>query len=370
MKTMKHTFGGVFLVTVLIGLGTTAWFGRAWAFEAGSQYIVVDALDSEYWNEYVQGAQGVLASVGKKGHLIASNYSGAQLVAQFQAIFSAGCSHCAIAGDASSGAFVKPWVERAEKAGASVVTVWSRANDIHPWNTAPRAWVAHTSFDGVRSGYEQTKALCQAMKGHGGIAGLKGVPDAAPAPQRIKGMKDALAGEAACKNVKLLAVEIGNWDQTRSQSVVRTWIARFGSQLNGIMGSNDAMARGAIAALKEKGLNGKVFVTGGDGASDSLNEIKAGDLLMTMWNDPILQGAVSMSIAYGASIGDIDPAKLTQKQRDFYMPEDVINAGNVDTYVARTKTHATYTYQQLKGHWFDYAESQIPANANSPDQDK
>jgi ribose transport system substrate-binding protein len=377
MKTSRTNARGfgrvVWMGVTAIGPLTMSAIGypsAALADNSGNQYISVDAVDSEYWNEYIQGAQGIVESVGKHGNLIASNYNGAQLIAQYQAIFSAGCSKCAIAGDASGGAFVKPWVERAEKAGAYVVTVWSRANDIHPWNTAPKAWVAHTSFDGVRSGYEQTKALCEAMKGTGGLAAIKGAPDAAPAPQRIKGMKEALAKEQICKNVKLLAMEVGNWEETKAQGIVRAWVARFGDQLNAVMASNDGMARGAIAALREKGLNGKVFVTGSDGASDALNEIKAGDLQMTMWNDPVLQGAVAMSIAYAASIGDIDPSKLSEKQRDFYMNQEVVNPGNVDKFLALKKDHPKFTYEQMKGHWFDYIESQIPPNANNPKQDE
>ena len=70
------------------------------------------------------------------------------------------------------------------------------------------------------------------------------------------------------------------------------------------------MGRGAVAALKEKGLNGKVLVTGSDGSNIGLEMVKNGDMLATVWNDPVLQGAVSMSIAYAAAIGDIDPEKL------------------------------------------------------------
>jgi len=343
---------------------------HARADNSGNIYIAVDAVDSEYWSEFIAGGSSVAESVGKKGNVIASNYNGAQLIQQFQAIFSGGCNKCAFAGDASGSAFVKPWVERAAKAGAFVVTDWNRTDDTHPWDTASTAWVAHTSFDGVRSGYEQTKALCEALGGKGGIAALKGAPASVPAPQRIKGMKDALAKEPICKDVKLLTIEVGNWEETKAQDVVRTWVARFGDDLRGIMASNDGMARGAIAALKEKGLNGKVFVTGSDGSGWALDAVKSGDLLATMWNDPVLQGAVSVGIAYAASVGDIDPAKLTQKQRDFYMVQDVVTKANVDKYLQLKKEQPKYTYAQIKDHLFDYIESQLPPKANDANQDQ
>jgi ribose transport system substrate-binding protein len=165
-------------------------------------------------------------------------------------------------------------------------------------------------------------------------------------------------------------VEVGNWEETKAQSITRAWIARFGNQLNGIMASNDGMAHGAVAALKAQGLNGKIFVTGADGSLDGLNGVKSGDMLITMWNDPIAQGALTMYMAYAASIGDIDPAKLSQKQRDFYMGEAVVNASNVDKYLAMKKANQKYTYAYMKAHWNEFIDVQIPPNANDPKQDQ
>ena len=367
----NFTRGGSLTTALLIGAVALGGFARpAMADNSRNIYLAVDAVDSEYWSEFIQGGTAIADSVGKKANVVASNYNGPQLIQDFQAIFSAGCEKCAIAGDASGSAFVKPWVERAEKAGAFVVSDWNRADETHPWDTAPKAWVAHTSFDGVRSGYEQTKALCEAVGGKGGLVALKGAPASAPAPQRIKGMKDALAKEAACKDVKLLATEVGNWEEVKAQGIVRTWIARFGDDMKGIMASNDGMARGSIAALKEKGLNGKVFVTGSDGSQWALNAIKSGDMLMTMWNDPVLQGAVSIGIAYAAAVGDIDPAKLSHKQRDFYMVQEVVNKDNVDKFLQLKKERPKYTYAQLKDHLFDYIESELPPMANDAKQDQ
>jgi ribose transport system substrate-binding protein len=145
---------------------------------------------------------------------------------------------------------------------------------------------------------------------------------------------------------------------------VRTWIACYGDKLNGIFASNDAMARGAVAALREKNLNGKIFVTGSDGSKVALDMVKSGDMLVTVWNDPVLQGAVSISLAHAAAVGDIDPEKLTHAQRDFYLKQEVVDKSNVDQYLALKANAPKYTYDQMKANFWKDSAGQIPVGAN------
>ena len=159
---------------------------------------------------------------------------------------------------------------------------------------------------------------------------------------------------------------MANGRRSSRKKITRTWIARYGNKLNGIFGSNDIMARGAIAALKERGLNGKIFVTGSDGAANALELIKNGDMLATEWNDPTLQGAVTTAIAYAAAAGDIDPEKLTQAQRDFYLQEEVVNKDNVDKFIALKKTDRKFDYNDMKSDLWKYSAGQIPVGAQVP----
>jgi len=124
------------------------------------------------------------------------------------------------------------------------------------------------------------------------------------------------------------------------------------------------MGRGAVAALKEKGLNGKVLVTGSDGSNIGLEMVKNGDMLATVWNDPVLQGAVSMSLAYAAAVGDIDAEKLSHAQRDFYLKQDVVTKDNVDKYLDLKKNAPKYTYDEIKKDFWKDSAGQIPEGAN------
>ena len=351
------------MACLVLALGTAAPVASGTAAEAkGGKLIVgIDETASEYWSEYLQGVHDIGESLGKSPVVLTSNYQGDQLLAQLGATYAAGCHECALATDPSSNAFVKAVVARSAKSKVHVVTLWNRPENIHPWDTDPKYWVAHTSFDGVTSGYDQAMALCKALGGKGSIAAIEGVPSTPPAYQRIRGLKKALA---ECPGLKLVDTQVGDWQETKAQDITRTWLARYGSDLKGIFASNDAMARGAVAALKEKNLNGKILVTGSDGSNIALEMVKSGDMLVTIWNDPVLQGAISMSLAYAAAVGDIDPEKLTHAQRDFYLKEETVTRDNVDKYLAMKRDQPKYTYEDIKKDFWKDSAGQIPEGAN------
>jgi ribose transport system substrate-binding protein len=354
------------LAALAFGVALAAPLARGVAAEAkgGKLVVGIDETASEYWSEYLQGVHDIAASLGKDPVVLTSNYQGDQLLAQLGATYAAGCHECALATDPSSNAFVKAVVARSAKAKVRIVTLWNRPEDIHPWDTYPGYWVAHTSFDGVMSGYDQAMALCKALGGKGQIAAIEGVPSTPPAYQRIRGLKKALA---ECPGMKLVDTQVGDWQETKAQDITRAWMAHYGSNLQGIFASNDSMARGTVAALKEKGLNGKILVTGSDGSNIGLEMVKSGDMLVTIWNDPVLQGAVSISLAYAAAIGDIDPAKLSHAQRDFYLKEEPVTKENVDKFLALKRDQPKYTYDDIKKDFWKDSAGQIPVGANAND---
>jgi ribose transport system substrate-binding protein len=322
----------------------------------------IDETASEYWAEYLRGVQDIAQSVGTSSTVIADNYQGDQLLAQLGAIYASGCTGCALVTNATSNAYVKAVVERSARSGVYVVTVWNRPENLHPWDTGNGKWVAHTSFDGVESGYMQGMALCKALNGKGQIAAIQGVPSTPPAFQRMEGLQKALA---ECPGMKLVDTQVGDWQETKAQTISRTWLARYGNSLNGIFASNDAMARGAVAALREKQLNGKVFVTGSDGSKVGLDMVKSGDMLATVMNDAVLQGAVSMALARAAAAGDIQPDKLTKAQRDFYLKQQLVTKDNVDQFLAAKANAPVYTYADIRKDFWKYSAGAIPAGANA-----
>jgi len=334
----------------------------AWSAQLTEVYVGVGSTSSEYWAAYIAGSKAVTTSLGKDLKVIASDFDGQKLLEQFGAVFAAGCEGCAVSLDPSSNAFTKALVQRASDAGAKYVNLWNRPDGIHPWDTDADAWVANIAFDGVDSGYRNGMALCHALGGHGGIVALEGIPDNPPAKQRLIGLHKALA---ECPGVKLLDTQVGNWDQTQGQTITRAWLAQFGDQLTGIFASNDGMALGAVAALREKGVSGKILVTGSDGSSDVMKLIQSGEVLSTMYIDGYVQGATATALAVAAVTGDVDPGKLSHAQRDFYLKQTLVTKANVDAVMNATKDPAAFTYQKVKDNFWAASAGEIPAGANN-----
>ncbi|MER9947276.1 sugar ABC transporter substrate-binding protein [Mesorhizobium sp. M0047] len=345
-----------------LGLGVLSLSGStSFAGDLANVYVGVGSASSEYWAAFIEGAKAVAGSKGKDVNVIVSDFNGQKLLEQFGAVFATGCEGCAIAVDPASNAFTKAIIERAGDAGAKIVNLWNRPDEIHPWDTAPDAWVANISFDGVDSGYRNGMELCKALKGTGNIAALEGIPDNPPAKQRLSGLKKAVA---ECPGMKLVDVQVGNWDQTQGQDITRAWLTKYGKNLNGIFAENDGMALGAVAALREQGLAGKIPVTGSDGSSDAMHLIKTGEMLSTMYIDGFVQGATATALAVGAITGDIDLSRLGNEQRDFYLSQTLVNKDNVEAILTKKNDPAAYSYDKVKANFWAASVGQIPAGAN------
>ena len=140
----------------------------------------------------------------------------------------------------------RPIVEAVAKAGAHVVTVWNKPDDLHPWDFGDN-YVAHMSFNGVPAGEQTAKALFDSFGGEGGIVALGGIASNAPAIQRKQGLMNAIKANG---KVELLDFQDADWDSTKANNVVAAWITRFGDKIKGIWAANDGMAVGALEALR------------------------------------------------------------------------------------------------------------------------
>ncbi|MER9947247.1 sugar ABC transporter substrate-binding protein [Mesorhizobium sp. M0047] len=341
-------------------LAVGAATSEASAAEVKRLFIGVGSMSAENWVDFVKGATQAVQSVDPniKITVLQSDFQGQKLLSDLSSAFAGGCSDCIALVDTASIAFTKAIVEKAHEAGAKIVTVYNRPEDIHPWDTASDTWVANIAFNATEIGKMTGKSLCDALGGKGNIAALGGVPDNPPAKRRLEGLNKALE---ECPGVKLLDTRFANWAATEAQNTTRGWISRFGDDLNGVFGSNDAMGMGAIAALRESGLNGKVKVTGGDGTVAYWDLITKGDALSTVHDDNFTFGAYGAALAYAAAVGDISLDKLSHEQRDFYLKQKLVGENNVaevlDGY--RNVDLTKFNYDALKKDFWAQSAGQI-----------
>ena len=141
-----------------------------------------------------------------------------------------------------------PQVAAAKAAGIPVI--------ITNLTAAPAVMQEAASYvgpDDVKAGEQEAQHLVDAIDHKGNIVVLQGPLGQSGEIDRTKGIRNVLAKNP---NVKLLAMQPGNWARNQAYSVMQDWLSRYGSTINGVISENDDMAIGAIQALREKNLDG------------------------------------------------------------------------------------------------------------------
>jgi len=300
------------------------------ALAAGNPTVVnsIRSLSNPYHATWNKGGAAFAKSVGAEYVTLVTEGNSEKGIADIKAILSKTGGNCVINVDPNDSPDARPIVEACKAAGAYVVTQWNKPNDLHPWDFDPN-YVAHISFSGVPYGKAMADALIKAMGGKGGIVALGGIESNVPAIERKAGLMQALKENPG---VKLLDLQVANWQATVALEKTNAWLTKFGDQIGGIWAANDDMALAAVEALRAEGRAGKVPVTGIDGIQLAVEAILKGDMVGTVAWDPYWQGGMGLAIGYQAKTGKFDPAKQGKDHREFYGKGVIITAGSAQKY--------------------------------------
>jgi ribose transport system substrate-binding protein len=111
------------------------------------------------------------------------------------------------------------------------------------------------------------------------IEGLPGVHN----QERMAGFKKGVADN---ENIKILVSQPGDWVRDRAQSVMENILAVHAKDIDVVWGMYDEMALGALAAVKSRGLSGKITIMGYDNTPDAYAAIKRGEMHATVDTAP------------------------------------------------------------------------------------
>jgi len=190
-------------------------------------------------------------------------------------------------------------VERAVAAGVAVIAY----DDLI--ESPSVLWI---SIDQVEAGRAEARAILAARpKGNYVIIrGMKGQPLEA---LRASGIDEVLQPVIARGDIEIVAEPYTvNWDPSTAQTEMAQILARNKS-IDAVIAESDGMATGAIAALKEVDLAGKVAVGGQDADWISLARVAAGIQTVSVWPDLRTMGTVAGDAAV-ALCKDPDISKL------------------------------------------------------------
>jgi len=160
-------------------------------------------------------------------------------------------------------------VNKAHAAGIPVVGSNTRVNSDN--------LLSYIGSNDVIAGEMEADAVIKGIGGKGNVVIFEGPIGQSAQIERRKGNEIALAKNPG---VKVLEMKTANWSRAEALSLMENWLTAHPGQINGIIGQNDEMALGAIAAVKAKGIDPKAMPTAGiDGVTDAILAVKRGDMV-------------------------------------------------------------------------------------------
>jgi D-xylose transport system substrate-binding protein len=164
----------------------------------------------------------------------------------------------------------------------------------------------YVSFDSELIGYLQGSALVTAVERAArregpradgrppGILLVHGSPTDPNAAELTAGVGRALEGA----RIEVLAeYDTPDWSPDKATDWVESQVTRFGDRIEGVYAANDAIAGGAIAAMKAAGFDPVPPVTGQDGELAAAQRIISGDQYMTVFKATTEQARTAAELA-------------------------------------------------------------------------
>ncbi|WP_315115759.1 substrate-binding domain-containing protein [Clostridium intestinale] len=155
----------------------------------------------------------------------------------------------------------------------------------------------YISYNGTQVGELQGKYLVQNVP-KGNYIILSGDPYDNTSKLYKDGSMLYIIPLVATGSIKIVSsVSIPNWNPVESYNVIKTILSK-NNNVNAILSPTDAISGGAIKALEEAGLAGKVAITGQDASPAAIKRIIAGTQSMTVLKDSreLTKVAVNASI--------------------------------------------------------------------------
>lgn len=91
--------------------------------------------------------------------------------------------------------------------------------------------------------------------------------------------------------VDCLVDQVGNWQQAEAQQIVANALGQHGENIEVVFCNNDAMALGALQAIESAGrtVGTDIYLVGVDALSEALENVIAGKMTGTVFNDHLAQ---------------------------------------------------------------------------------
>ena len=221
--------------------------------------LVMKSLANEFFVTMAEGARQHQAAHAGEYDLLVNGIRNesdiTQQVALVEQVLAQGVQAVVIA-PADSRALV-PVLRKARQQGVVVVNIDNKLDDETLKAAGVRVpFVGPDNRAGARAVGD---VLASKLTRGDAVAILEGIPTAFNAQQRRLGFEDAM--QAA--GLRIVAVQSAQWEQDKANAVAAA-LLREHPDLKALLASNDNMALGAAAAVRQAGRDGQVLVVGFD----------------------------------------------------------------------------------------------------------
>ncbi len=238
--------------------------------------LIMKSLANEFFVNMAEGSRQHQAANSELYELVINGIKDesdlTQQVALVEQMIATGVDAIVIA-PADSKALI-PVLKRAQQAGIVVVNIDNKLDaDVQRDSGVIVPFVGPDNRAGARMVGEY---LAGELEAHEQVAIIGGISNAFNAQQRQLGFEDAMKQA----EIDIVDVQSGEWQQAKASTIAAALISEY-PELKAILCSNDNMAMGTIAAIKQSGKSGEIQVVGFDNINASHQLIRNGEMLAT-----------------------------------------------------------------------------------------
>jgi ribose transport system substrate-binding protein len=179
----------------------------------------------------------------------------------------------------SHGDALVPIVERAQKEGIPVT--------IFDSGISTEAYLSYVATDNRHGGVVAAERLAERLGGKGKVAILGVKAGSVSTDEREQGFQDTI--KKKYPGISIVAFQYGDADRAKSLDRAID-ILTANADLDGMFASNESSTVGAVQAIKQKGLAGKVILGGFDSSPNLIDDLKAGAIDSLVLQDPFKMG--------------------------------------------------------------------------------
>lgn len=202
----------------------------------------------------------------------------------------------------------------------------------------------YVTQDSFRVGVFQAEAAVSATGGKGNYVILMGEAGHSVAEEITRGVLSVLEKYPQIKVI--VKQSHPGWATSLALSTVENVLTRYHNNIQAVLANNDGMAMGAVKALDEQKLIGKVFVAGADADLAAIKDIVAGKQSMTVLKGirPLAEAAVEAAIRLARHQTIVTDGKMWNGKKDvavIHTPVEKIAKDNIQKQIVQAGFHSS-----------------------------